>query len=206
MLIPLLYSFIKRIKFLRNWIKPIMPMRTMLAWHIYAGVIGPIFVLLHTGHKFESTLGIAVTAMTLIVVFSGFIGRYLLSSIGQEMKEKNAQLKELKQHYEATLAEVRNSSEVASLVKPFAGFIRRIFGSFLINESVPLAAEHGVGYRAVRLSESIADLEYAIASHETLKSAFKKWLKLHITISMILYLLMALHVWASVHFGIRWFS
>ncbi len=206
MLIPLFYSFIKRIKVLRNWTKPYMSMRTMLAWHIYAGVIGPIMVLLHTGHKFESVLGISLTAMTLIVVFSGFIGRYLLSSIGKEMKEKKAQLNELRSHYENTQSELRANPEAASAIKPFAGFFRRIYGSFLATDSVPITAGQTIGYRSMKLAESIADLEYAIASHDTLKNAFKKWLKLHITISMILYTLMALHIWASIHFGIRWFS
>lgn len=206
MLIPLFYSFIKRIPFLKRWITPIMPMRTLLAWHIYAGVIGPIFVLLHTGHKFESVLGISLTAMTLIVVFSGFVGRYLLAMIGKEMREKKQQLEKLLLKYEETALELQENSEAASALEPFTGFFKRIFSSFFVEDALAISPSASPAFRVLKLSEAIADLEYAIATHEIFKKAFKSWLKLHIVISMILYVLMALHVWASVHFGIRWFS
>ena len=58
----------------------------------------------------------------------------------------------------------------------------------------------------MRLAESMADLEYAIKTHETFKRWFAAWLKLHIVISLILYGLLALHIWAGIHFGLRWFS
>jgi hypothetical protein len=60
--------------------------------------------------------------------------------------------------------------------------------------------------RALRLAESMADLEYAIKTHETFKRWFSRWLKFHIVISVILYVLLALHVWSGIHFGLRWFT
>src|SRR6266511_1478918 len=83
MLVPLAYSAVKRIKPLQKLVTPRVSMRTLLAWHIYAGILGPILALLHTGHKFDSPLGIALTALMLLVVVSGFIGRYLLGQVGQ---------------------------------------------------------------------------------------------------------------------------
>src|SRR5260370_32632342 len=62
MLVPLVYLIIKRVKPLNRFVTRLVPMRTLLAWHIYAGVIGAILVLLHTGHKFQSVLGTALTA------------------------------------------------------------------------------------------------------------------------------------------------
>src|SRR5690606_3633140 len=78
MLIPLAYLIVKRIKILNRWVTRFVSMRTLLTWHIYAGVLGPILVIFHSSHKFDSALGIALTVMTLIVVLSGFVGRYLL--------------------------------------------------------------------------------------------------------------------------------
>ncbi len=49
-------------------------------------------------------------------------------------------------------------------------------------------------------------MEYAIKTHEQFKSWFGKWLKFHIALSVVLYALMALHIWAAVHFGLRWFD
>ena len=78
MLAPLFYLIIKRIKWIRKIVTPMVSMRTLLSWHIYAGIIGPILVIIHTGHKYNSPLGIALTGSMLVVVASGFIGRYLL--------------------------------------------------------------------------------------------------------------------------------
>ena len=64
MLVPLLYLIVKRIKRLKKKVSQWVSMRTLLAWHIYAGVLGPLLVVIHSGHKYESTLGIALTAMT----------------------------------------------------------------------------------------------------------------------------------------------
>jgi len=95
MLVPLLYLIVKRTKWLKKKVTPWASMKTLLAWHIYAGVLGPIFVVIHSGHKFESTLGIVLTAMTLLVVISGFVGRYLMNQFSQEIREKKKMLSAL---------------------------------------------------------------------------------------------------------------
>ena len=82
MLGPLAYLVIKRVKPIKARLTRRVSMRTLLSWHIYTGLLGSLLVLLHTGHKFESLLGVSLTALTLIVVFSGFVGRYLLRRIG----------------------------------------------------------------------------------------------------------------------------
>ena len=67
MLVPLMYLFVKRIPWLKKRITPHISMRTLLTIHIYTGVLAPILGVLHTGHKFQSALGIALTLMMLIV-------------------------------------------------------------------------------------------------------------------------------------------
>ena len=206
MLVPLLYLFIKRITPLKDLVTKHVSMRTLLTWHIYAGVIGPILVLIHTGHKFESHLGIALTAMTLIVVFSGFTGRYLLSWISEEVKEKQAMLDQLNVAYQQTVVELREYPKEAIEVRSLGGLFQQLAARlFFLVQPVETPAL-AVTSRAVRLSESIADLEYAIRTHGTFKHAFSVWLKLHIVLSFTLYALLVLHVWAAIHFGLRWFS
>ena len=51
-----------------------------------------------------------------------------------------------------------------------------------------------------------ADLEYAVRMQEGVKRVFDKWLKVHIAISFVLYALLVLHVWSSIHFGLRWLT
>ena len=177
-------------------------MRTLLAIHIYSGVLGPILVVLHTGHKFESHLGIALTAMTLIVVVSGFIGRHLMGRISEELKDKRTMLGSLTAAYESTVRELQEHPERVGQVRSLRSVFRRI-GARLFLSAEP---ELNVAARALRLSESVADVEYAIRTHETFKRAFTVWLKLHIVLSFTLYALLGLHVWGAIYFGLRWFS
>ncbi len=211
MLVPLLYLFVKRIKRLKKKVGQWVSMKTLLAWHIYAGVLGPILVVIHTGHKFESTLGIVLTAMTLLVVVSGFVGRYLMSQFSQEIREKKKMLSTLQTSYQQAAATLATTPENAQILKPFSGFFGRLLASLFVYDSQaePISsASGGVASPTtmLRLSESIADVEYAIKTHEQFKAWFGKWLKFHIWISVILYLLMALHIWGAVHFGLRWFD
>ena len=55
-----------------------------------------------------------------------------------------------------------------------------------------------------RTAESVADLEYAVRTHELFKRWCSRWLKVHIVLSVVLYLLLALHVGAGIYFGLRW--
>ena len=205
MIAPMAYSVVKRIPSVKRWVTPRVPMRTLLAWHIYTGLVGAILGLLHTGHKFESPLGIALTAVMLVVVFSGFAGRYLLGQISQEVREKKEILTGLELAYRRTAAEVAAHPEQMAALRPLGGFWARLAGSLYVS----LVGEGAAGttpaaVRAVRLADSIADVEYAIKSHERLKRWFTGWLWLHIVTSVALYALLALHVWAGVYFGLRW--
>jgi hypothetical protein len=80
-----------------------------LQFHIFTGLVGPYMVLLHTSWKFNGLAGM-LTLMTLIVVGSGFIGRYIYTAIprtadGIEMEA--GEIKLLRQR--ATLAQARRT-------------------------------------------------------------------------------------------------
>lgn len=207
MLVPLAYLIVKRNKSLKKSVTKHVSMRTLLAWHIYAGVLGPIFVIIHSGHKYESVIGIALTAMTLLVVTSGFIGRYLMSGFAKEIREKKAMLTELQSNYDEAVIALGSSPATAQSLRPFSGFFSRLMaGLFLPQPSTEPAVSNTDSITLVRLAESIADVEYAIRTHEDFKLWFGKWLKFHIVISFVLYALMFVHVYYAVYFGLRWFE
>ena len=209
MLVPLAYMVVKRIKRLKQFVTKYVSMRTLLAWHIYAGVVGPILVVIHSGHKYDSPLGVALTAMTLLVVVSGFVGRYLMNQFSRDIREKNAQLDQLKEIYDCTRSELAARPQQALAIRSFAGFFSRLAaGLFLPEETGPRtsAAATTSPREMVRLAEAIADVEYAIATHEKFKTWFGKWLKFHIVISFVLYGLLALHIYLAIYFGLRWFE
>ena len=206
MLVPLAYLIVKRIPPLKKVVTPRVSMRALLTWHIYAGILGPIVAILHTGHKFESSLGIALTAMMLLVVLSGFVGRYLMSQFSQSIREKRELLTQLEVAYRQTAGELAAHPEQAALLRPLAGFWSRLVAGVFLGRSETGRGRLAAPVRALRLAESMADLEYAIKTHETFKRWFASWLRFHIVISFILYGLLALHVWAGIHFGLRWFT
>lgn len=55
-------------------------MSAWLQFHIFTGLVGPYMVLLHTSWKFNGLAG-AVTLLTIIIVVSGIIGRYIYTRI-----------------------------------------------------------------------------------------------------------------------------
>jgi hypothetical protein len=70
-----LYSLRKRSRSVR-WGK----MSAWLQMHIFMGLVGPYMVLLHTSWKFNGLAGVT-TLLTVIIVVSGFIGRYIFTRI-----------------------------------------------------------------------------------------------------------------------------
>lgn len=71
----ILYSLRKRTRSAR-WGR----MSSWLQFHIFTGLVGPYMVLLHTSWKFNGLAG-ATTLFTIIIVISGFIGRYIYTRI-----------------------------------------------------------------------------------------------------------------------------
>jgi xanthosine utilization system XapX-like protein len=71
-------------------------MASWLQFHIFTGLVGPYLVLLHTSWKFNGLAG-ATTLLTILIVLSGFIGRYIYTQIprtlnGIEIETPSGQL------------------------------------------------------------------------------------------------------------------
>ena len=178
LLVPLLSTLVKRVPFVRAWVTPRVSMPTILTAHVYAGLLGALLAIIHTGHRFESSLGVALTAALLLVVVSGFIVRYLLTYVGREMTEKLALLQTGRGDLDRAWGVMESAdAETAALLK---------------------------GGEVTRLAEVVADLEFAIRTHELFKRWFRRTLIVHVVLSVTLYVLLALHIGAGIYFGLRW--
>jgi hypothetical protein len=51
-----------------------------LKFHMFTGLVGPYMVLLHTSMKFNGVAALA-TALTVVVVISGIVGRYVYTRV-----------------------------------------------------------------------------------------------------------------------------
>ena len=172
----LVYSLVKRSAWVKARVTKHASLRAILSFHVYAGVIAALLGIIHSGHKFSSPLGIGLVLVILVVVFSGFIGRYYLVQVSTELREQQTLLAVLRTRYDA------------------------IAGALAGAPSGPTDVPLG------RLLDAIADLEYAIPEREALKRALSRWTVLHIGAAIVMYSLLALHVWNGVYYGLRWLS
>jgi hypothetical protein len=174
MLVPLVYLIIKRVPLFKRNVTKFVTMRTLLSVHIYAGVLAPILGILHSGHRFESALGIWLTALMLVVAFSGYAGRHLLQRLAATTRDNRDAAIELEQLFRRLPRE--------------------------------LSAEPSRSMEAIRIADAIADTQIEADASAWLRGVFTRWLACHIIIALILYGLLALHVWTAWYFGIRWLT
>lgn len=201
--VPLMYLVIKRVKSIKTWVTQRVSMSRLLLWHVYAGVVGPILALLHSAHRFDSTLGVALVFLMLIVVISGFVGRYLLSHISSGIRAKTTLRNDLYQEFQrasSALSHQEQGDQVARLTNTHTPLLPAISMASWQGISSPDRADD----KFLNLVDAISDIDYSIKMHDTIKRWFKRWLKFHIVISCTLYVLVIFHITAEFYFGLRW--
>jgi len=200
MLFPLAYPIVKRIPAINTRVTKHVSMETLMIIHVYAGIFGPMLAIIHTGHKYESWLGIMLTAVMLLVVVSGYAVRYLLTYVGHEIKDKLLLLQTARGDLDHAWGVLENLPP-EQRTPPKAPFLIAAMASLGLDLS-----PGGPTGEVTRTAEAVAGLEFAVRTHEVFKRWFNLALKLHIILSLLFYVLLGLHVWAGIHFGLRWSS
>lgn len=90
MLSTLLYVVRKRSKRLSK----VGSQKVWLEAHIFCGLVGPVFITLHSSFKFGGVISVAYWSM-LLVVLSGFVGRYLYVRIPKTIRGNELSLVEV---------------------------------------------------------------------------------------------------------------
>lgn len=98
-------------------------MSLWLEFHIFTGIVGPYMVLLHSAWKFNGLAGI-VLLLTVIIVLSGFIGRYIYTTVPRTADGVEMEASLLEGQIAATEAEIHKwlqaSPQVSSAVSTYA--------------------------------------------------------------------------------------
>ena len=92
LLAALAYPVVKRVPWIHDRVTPAVSLPTLLTLHIYAGVLGPILGVIHSAHKFSSPLGVALVAAMLVVVLSGYVGRFYLGRVAKGVRGRSSEL------------------------------------------------------------------------------------------------------------------
>lgn len=108
MIIAAIYPIFRRIKLFR-W----MASNTMwFDFHLMAGCVGPMFVALHSALKLDTWVSAAFWSMVIVVV-SGFLGRYLYTQVPE--LSSGVELEELDHQRAYETARPRNPVAIAEL-------------------------------------------------------------------------------------------
>jgi hypothetical protein len=81
MIVMHLYTLRKKAR----WMSRFGSLTVWLEFHIFCGVLGPVLITLHTSFKFNGLISVAYWSMV-IVVLSGFVGRYLYVRIPRSIR------------------------------------------------------------------------------------------------------------------------
>jgi hypothetical protein len=82
-------------------------MSSWLQFHIFTGLVGPYMVLLHTSWKFNGLAGI-VMLLTIIIVGSGFLGRYIYTAVPRNADGIEIEANDLEQQIRVLDDELQN--------------------------------------------------------------------------------------------------
>ena len=177
MLLMLVYPAVKYVPWLKSRVTPHVSLARMLSLHVWGGLLGAITAVVHSGHKYESVLGIALVVDILVVVGSGFIGRYYLGYLGGEVRREQALLGTLRNAYD----------QIAGRLVGRAGVV-----------------EKGQQKQVLALVDAIAEAEYALTVKDAAKRITSRWMVVHVASSIVLYALLLAHIGSGIYYGLRW--
>ncbi len=218
MLLLLLYSVRRRTRLLGRKI----PLKYWLDVHISFGVIGPLFILLHTSFRIGGLVSISFWSMV-GVGLSGVLGRYLYVQIprdlyGQELEVgSTSQLDQtMARHLDAfpeLTADLRMSllrllhgrfDQSTRLSHMILGDIALLIRHLQVRRSL---APHFAKPRLQALIEGAWQIEAQRRSAIRLRALHKflhLWHVIHRPFALIMYLIMLVHIVVALIFGISW--
>ena len=198
MLVPLVYAVVKRIPFFKERAARYISLQTWMSVHVYTGIVGALLALIHTGHKYNSPLGIALTATMMLVIVSGFVLRYMVPFVNLDRKDKLVLLQTARGDLDSAWGVLERSPE-ARKGFPHAPLLTASLASLGLD-----SASDSAGGRVTTFAAGVADLEYSVRTDELFRRWFSRALKVHIVLSVALYTLLAGHIVSGIYFGLRW--
>ncbi len=170
----LFYSLRKRSRTAR-WGK----MSDWLAFHIFTGLVGPFMVLLHSSWKFQGLAG-AVMLMTIVIVVSGFVGRYIYTAVPRTVDGAEIQ--------ESMIAQ--GMAELDAEVKRMETY-----------KDSNSAKEQEIHQRVEELKEEREKLLRQMGSLARTRRRLAIWHTLHIPLGMALFTAAFIHIGAALYYA-----
>lgn len=209
-----LYSLRKRSR-LARWGQ----MSSWLKFHIFTGIVGPYLVLLHSSWKFNGVAGV-LTLMTGMIVLSGFIGRYLYTSIPRtadglvmEAEELERQILQLDAHLKAWAASrpMMENAALAAALPQAAGSavleagggsgLEPLPGGVPASGLAPLPEQEPDDAQVTAMQRRRETLRRQAGSLQAARKLLATWHAVHIPIGLALFTLALVHILAAIYFA-----
>jgi len=195
-------------------------MSSWLQFHIFTGLVGPYMVLLHTSWKFNGLAGM-VMLLTVIIVASGFLGRYIYTSVPRTVDGIEIEANELEQQIRAIDGELQNwlatrpetyraLSKRLSTSSISAGN-RLVFGRAFEEWNARLRwwresgrMDHNARMQAKQLNELLKrerNLRRQLASISLTRRLLGLWHAIHIPVGMALFTAAFIHIIAAIYYA-----
>lgn len=212
-----LYSLRKRSRTAR-WGR----MADWLDFHIFTGIVGPYLVLLHTSWKFNGLAGVLML-LTVVVVASGFVGRYLYTAVPRTVDGVEVEAQTLEEQIAAADVELQSwlsapQPALRSLARNFyqaplgsAGQLSLVVGRGFYDFGYQVrwwlerrrldASQRAAARRLEELLKLRRSLEIQLASLAVARRLLALWHAVHIPIGMALFTTAIIHIIAAVYYA-----
>lgn len=213
-----LYSLRKRSRSAR-WGR----MSAWLDFHIFTGLVGPYMVLLHSSWKFNGLAGVTML-LTVIVVASGFIGRYIYTAVPRTVDGVEVDAAELERQIAVLDSELKRwtsaqqDAATRSLVENLAaishgggGTISTVLGRTLSEWNYRLQwwlQKNRLDEKSRSQAESLEKLlrkrrqmMIQVASLAMTRRLMALWHAVHIPIGMALFSAAFIHIIAAIYYA-----
>jgi len=218
------YMLRKRVKIFFN----IGYLKHWLEFHIFLCTVGPVLVLFHTAFKFGGIVAVSFWSMV-VVVLSGFVGRFIYVQIPHTIQGKEIDIKELTESEEEITARLLNEYNID---ESFLLYIREVSNTgkylrlSLFRSFITIITDYFTFRKILSeikknlLTEGLSDrkrikeitgvlknkfiLTRRIGMLRTMQKMFRYWHIFHLPFALSMFIIMIIHIAVTVAFGYRW--
>ena len=199
-----------------------------LDFHIFLGIMGPLFIILHSAFKLNGIVAISFWSM-ISVALSGILGRYIYMQIPRNISGHEMNLRDLENTNSRMLIEIEsdyglNREDISKFETMIVGSLDTnrselyILASFLLADIFRLFRIKKIR-KALRRSSRLSKKQIRILIGLMKKKAyihrrlilwnkihqlFHYWHVFHKPFAFIMYFIMVVHVVLTVFFGYTW--
>jgi len=220
----LFYSLRKRTRLFGSFVQ----VKYWLDIHILFGVMGPLFILLHTSFKLGGLVAVSFWSM-MAVALSGLFGRYLYVQIPRNIRGEELGIKELEESDSQITSALQTdfgltSGDVDEMMQYLNGRERVRSGLFwwdmivadlsfkwhLMRARKQFPARFKISPQSAKALVDAArrksTMKRRIARLEKVHKLFHYWHVIHRPFALIMYIIMMIHIVVALMFGISWRS